>query len=299
MGETEVSLDHVAVMVPDLDPAEADYARMGFLLTPRSSHRGPVGDSADIEPWGTGNHCAMFRTGYFELLGITDRELFHDHVRARLDRYTGLHLIALGCRDAEATAAAVRERTGRRPELIDIGRDVPFGSGTRPGRFRIIHLPEGSFPEAELFFIEQATPEVLWQPSLLSHENRVSALAGVTLCSAAPEATARRLATLTAIEPDAEDKTYVFRFSSGWMEIADPGTIAARYPGAAIPSAPCVVAVTFGTSDMDATGKLLGARGVPLRAGPGDGIWVDPTAAQGAILEFVPERRAAENSPNG
>ena len=67
------ALDHVALVVPDLDAAAASYRRLGFRLTAKSSHKGAL-PSGEIGPWGTGNYCAMFEQGYFEILGITDRK---------------------------------------------------------------------------------------------------------------------------------------------------------------------------------------------------------------------------------
>ena len=56
-------------------------------------------------------------------------------------------------------------RASRRP--IFVGRDVPFGDGTKPGRFAIAYLDAEAYPEADFIIIEQETPDVLWQPELL------------------------------------------------------------------------------------------------------------------------------------
>ena len=52
-------IDHVVVLVRDLDKAQQAYARMGFTLTPRGFHT-----------LGSQNHCLMFGGDYVELLAV-------------------------------------------------------------------------------------------------------------------------------------------------------------------------------------------------------------------------------------
>ncbi len=57
-------IDHVVLLVRDLDGAEAQFHRLGFNLTPRGHH----------SRLGSYNHCAMLAGGdYLELLttGVT------------------------------------------------------------------------------------------------------------------------------------------------------------------------------------------------------------------------------------
>ena len=41
-SQTELTLDHVALVVSDLDRASEIYSRMGFTLSSRSSHKGSL-----------------------------------------------------------------------------------------------------------------------------------------------------------------------------------------------------------------------------------------------------------------
>lgn len=54
-------LDHVVILVRDLDAAQATYARLGLTLTPRGFHS-----------IGTHNHCIMFDSDYVELLAVRE-----------------------------------------------------------------------------------------------------------------------------------------------------------------------------------------------------------------------------------
>jgi len=53
-------LDHVGVAIKDLERGRAIYQRLGFRLTARSIHSGSREPGGPVEPWGSGNHCAMF-----------------------------------------------------------------------------------------------------------------------------------------------------------------------------------------------------------------------------------------------
>ncbi len=52
-------IDHVVLVVRDLDRARATYERLGFTLTPRGYHT-----------LGSQNHCIMFDRDYVELLAV-------------------------------------------------------------------------------------------------------------------------------------------------------------------------------------------------------------------------------------
>ena len=61
----------------------------------RSIHSGSRVPGAPVEVWGSGNHCAMFREGYLEIIGLTDPEKYSS-VKPMVERYEGLHIVAIG-----------------------------------------------------------------------------------------------------------------------------------------------------------------------------------------------------------
>lgn len=281
-GDDGLFLDHVAVVIPDLARAGKTYERLGFHLTPRSSHKGPLKPGGPLEPFGSGNHCAMFAEGYLELLGITDPKRYTGEVTPLLQRYAGLHLVALGCRDARQAARELGQRLGAELDIRELGRDVPQSEGgTKPALFRIVNLPASSFPEAKLFLIEQATPEVLWQPALLEQPNGVTDLAGAVLCVTSPAETRQRLSRILGSQ-DADGR---FTLARGTLDVIDRLEFSARYGGE--PRAlPMVATARFTVSDVAATARHLRAQGVAFQENGGR-LWAGPEAAEGAIVEFV------------
>lgn len=277
-----MDLDHVAVVVADLDAGRATFVRLGFRLSPRSSHRGPVPGQA-MADWGSGNHCAMFRQGYFEVLGITDPDGFKPHLDRRLARYEGLHLIAFGTADAEAEVAALRGRGVAIAPPERLGRDVPFGEGTQPGSFRIANMDPGTYPEADFIVIEQETRDVLWQPALMEQPNGVVSLEAAVVATDDPEATIARLRPVLGEGPDGR-----FTLSPGVLEVVGADALADRLPGCAPPGPlPCGVAVRFGVRDLAATRAYLAGAGVPVLTDTGALIRLAPDQGCGTAVEFV------------
>ena len=205
-----------------------------------------------------------------------------------LARYEGLHLIALGCDDAASVAVELETRVDGVHDVVEVQRDVPqVDGGTRLGRFRILHLDDGLFAPAELFYIEHATPDVLWQPALLDQPNGVIGLAAVTVASIDVDATARDLNRIVDVAPVSNDGQAVFQLEAGAVEIADPGMLAARYDDVALPDAPAVAAARLTVKDIAATAALLREAGISTGERADGILWVGPEATAGAIVEFV------------
>ncbi len=281
----KLTLDHVALVTPDLGQSKNDYETLGFQLTRESSHKGRVTPDGPIVPWGSGNHCAMFERGYYEILGLTDPNRYHEHFKAALDRFHGVSLIALGCDDAATFYAERKDRTPGLQKPVEVGRDVPYGQSTREGLFRIAHLGGEAFPEAELFFIEQATPSVLWQKKLMKHKNGVVGLAGITICSENPEETAARFERCTGLGGTAVDGEPYFSLDEGYVAITEPGALAKSYPEAVLSAVPSVALVRLDVVSVDETRSFLEKSGVTPHASEA-GIWVRPERTGGVILEF-------------
>ena len=107
-----LNLDHVGIAVHDLDAAAEQFRRLGFQLTPRGYHTLPAKADGERPRVGSGNNCAMLERGYIELIGIVDPS-YLGRLRDDLARYEGLHIVAFGTRDSEATIQALRARAGR------------------------------------------------------------------------------------------------------------------------------------------------------------------------------------------
>ena len=286
-----LALDHVGVAAHSLDAVQATYEGLGFRLTSRSMHSGALTPGGPIQPWGSGNHCAMFQRGYLELLGITDPSL-HSSAKALLEQYEGAHIVAFAVPSADDAYTGLSHRTRGINPVRAFERDVPYGvagTETRRAAFRAGSTDKNLFPEGRFVFVEHLTPDVLWQPHLLEHPNGAVALNEVVLCAADLAATRDRLTALLGLEP-CEDLLggAVYALSHGRLRVVTPATAAEWAPDVVPPRLPYVAGVGVSVVDLDQTRQALRANGVPVRERAGARIWVHPRDASGIVLSFTP-----------
>jgi catechol 2,3-dioxygenase-like lactoylglutathione lyase family enzyme len=85
MIPTILGLDHVVIAVRDLDAAAAEWAALGFRLSPRGTHS---------EHMGSGNYTMMFGEDYLELLGVLAEKPHNAPLRGFLAKREGLERTA-------------------------------------------------------------------------------------------------------------------------------------------------------------------------------------------------------------
>lgn len=284
---TGLSLDHVGVAVRDLAAARAAYAAMGFRLTPLSVHSGSRTPGGPVEPWGSGNHCAMLGAGYLELIGIVapDRP---SSVPPLLERYEGAHILALRCADAEAAYAELTSRAAHVDPPRVLERDAPFGpdgTETRRAAFRNIHCHGAHYAVSHLIVIEHRTPDVLWQPHLTRHPNGAAALVEAVLSVADPATTAERLAALAGAVPEiVGPDRFAVPLERGRISVMTPDAARATF-GAPPPSEPSIVAITVAVADLERARGEAEAGGLPIRR-HGAGLLIPAAAACGVAIRL-------------
>ena len=160
----EVALDHVGVVTRDLAGLAEQYLRLGFRLT-------PFARQADGR---IGNRCAMLHGGYIELLAAVDPQRGSATLERFLRRHAGAHILAFSVADIEQTMT----RLGRAGVTASAAEFERATDDTDPGapraRFKLLSLPEQ--PEGRLNLVQHLTPDALWQPRFLQHQNNAAAL---------------------------------------------------------------------------------------------------------------------------
>lgn len=273
-----LELDHVGVAVKSLERGRQAYARLGFTLTARSFHSGSRAPGAPVETWGSGNHCAMFREGYLEIIGLTDPEKYSS-VKDMVARYEGLHIIAIGVDPGGRAGTSV---DAARDALVAAGipveaarsleRDAAFGpkdEEVRRAKFRNCYLDRQRYPEGRFLYIQHLTREVLWQPHLLAHANGAVGIDEAWFASDDPGATRARLAP---VFPDAV---------RGRFRVVAPG----EWPFRPLPPLPSPVGFGIRVESLDRTRSHLASQGIAVTEDQG-ALWVGPEDACGAALRF-------------
>lgn len=214
-------IDHIVIAVRDLAEASADYAALGFTVTPGGEHTGGATHNALIS-FGDGS--------YFELIAFREPDRPQEH------KWWRRFATGEGTVDFALWADDVAEEA-RRLAAAGIAVDGPVAGGRlRPDGEEVawrnlgLHVPGAPLP----FVIEDVTPrEVRVPPSPASeHPLGVTGIAGLTLLVADLDVAAAPFAALLGApgEPGPFDMPGVLRalrFASDkyWIDLAeaDPG----------------------------------------------------------------------------
>lgn len=285
-------LDHVGLGIKNLDHARASFEKMGFRLTSRSMHAGALEPGGPVVPWGSGNHCAMFERGYFELLGLVDDGM-PSTVKRMVARYEGLHIVAMNCSSSGAAYQSLIQAGVKTAAPAKLERDAAFGVNdemVRRAKFENIYLDEEAHPEARFIVIEHRTPDVLWQPHLLQHENGAKELSSVYFVSPDVAQTAERLARfLGPGEP--VNEAIGFKLEGGRFWVMSEAAMRAHSPVHREGPVNRVAAAGIGVASLDKLRALLESRGIDYVEQPSldapRSIWVGPSEASHGALVFT------------
>ena len=146
----ELFLDHAAIFVDEFEHSGSVLERLGFTLTPLRLHTSALQPGDPITPLGTGNRCAMLRSGFLEVLGATSDTPMATQLRGQLARYPGLHLIAFSGAGPEAHHAAL-QADGLAPlPLAQLRRTQSSADGDEAISASILRLDPAQWPEGRV-----------------------------------------------------------------------------------------------------------------------------------------------------
>ncbi|MCZ4353981.1 VOC family protein [Roseovarius aestuarii] len=278
-------IDHCYSLVADLDAAVAQFAALGFTLSPRGMHS---------EAKGSANHTIMFPDDYFELLGLVRPTALnaprYDMLKTQGE---GLHSIACRVDDASAAEQAL-DNLGiatQNPGSFERPVDLP-GGGQGVAAFSILGFAPQEVPIGTVFMCQHRSRDTVWLPSLQVHANAACGLAGIVAQSDAPERDAKAFARLFAngvvrsIDGGVEVTTGP---NSASIKLMSRETLARVYKGLNLNKLPtgAFSAVQLNVHSEDAVTEVLARSKVPAIRTP-LGIAVGPEYAAGTIVEFIP-----------
>ncbi len=278
-------LDHIAHFVPDSDAAAKALEDFGFAVTPFSaqSHR-PTPD-APATPAGTGNRCVMLRRGYLEFLTPTGATPIADQLRQSIARYLGVHLIAFGTGDPETDRRRL-DAAGFQPlPVLALERPIATPDGEETARFSVLRVPSGTMAEGRIQFVQQHTPELLWQRRWLDHRNRAFGLAAVFVAVADPEEAAGRYTRYTGLSIEREGAARKLRTARGELIFLPPELVRAKL-GVEPPVLPWMAGYALETGDQIYARSQLEMKELETRdLGPGQ-FAVKAPPAIGGVMTF-------------
>jgi catechol 2,3-dioxygenase-like lactoylglutathione lyase family enzyme len=209
------AVDHIVVVVPDLEAAIAAYGGAGFTVVRGGRHN-----------IGTHNALVAFADGsYIELIAFLNAVPGHPWYRA-LETRGGLVDFCMQTDDLESDAAALRAAGAAIGDPSPMTRDRPDG-------YRlswVLAIPQPPFNGQVPFLIRDETPRDERVPRERSHRNGVTGLKRVTLAVEDPGESSRYYARVLGRpaaprrRPDLDASGAVFAIGPHEIELIAPGS---------------------------------------------------------------------------
>jgi catechol 2,3-dioxygenase-like lactoylglutathione lyase family enzyme len=277
-GQAVKGIDHVVVVVRDIEAARAAYTALGFQVQPRGFHA----------RLGTANHLMIFGDNYFELIGIVEPNPFNAERRAWLEKNGGGLANAALRTDGADIAYAAWTAAGLQPDpVLDFDRAVDIAGKAERAAFRTVRLGTLRARLLGFFACEHCTPQFVYRQEWGRHANGVTALAGATVIAEDPttdEAYVRKVFGDAAVRR--EDGGLVVRSGGTPIRYVTRDRFAALYTGTApTRSDDHPALLSFAVADVARTQAVLRDGGVAHTATP-DRVLVPASAACGVCIEF-------------
>ena len=276
-------IDHLVIVVRDLEKAQDAYRRMGFTVSPKGRH-------GELK---SANHTIMFGEGdYLELLAIEQPHPFTAFYSDVLKTREGIAAAALKTGDARAARGLLSEAGYPAGEPVEFGRPVDLPGGARDARFTT--TPIDGVPEwgGRVFLCQHHTPDVVWRPELIQHDNTATGLAALVVAADDPAATAASYARLFGTAVEEQGPARVVPTGSAPIVVADPAALhwgwtgdPALAPELAVPR-PFLAGVVLRVADLERAQQALQKSKFPTVVGNGV-LRVSSASACGAMLAFA------------
>lgn len=279
-------IDHIVILVSDLDASAKRFAALGFTLSPRGTHSPHMGSA---------NYTIILQDDYFELLGMIAETPRNASKREALAK-NGEGMSSIACRigDAHAARAALAELGIATSDVMDFSRPLPLPDGsTGTAAFGVTTFEPREVPTGEMFMCQHKTRDMVWRPELMTHANGAIALAGVVVASASPEETARGFARLFAagrIQGAGNTYTVTTGDKSASITCMTPASVTEYYAGMDAEKIlhGAFAALQIAVDDIAKTQAHLQSKSIGFVKGRGGkSVFVSPADAGGTLMEFI------------
>jgi len=278
MPQAFKGIDHVMIVVPEIEAAGKLYQRLGFDVQPRGIH----------SHMGTANHLMILDGDYIELLGVLKPDPLNAPYKKIADEGGALANIALQT-DGADLAHDAWTKAGLAPEpIIEFSRGVEIAGTMEKAEFRIVRLPHGARPGVGLFVCDQRTPQFVYRKEWMNHPNGALHLTGVTVVADDPSAHEAAAAKVFGAAAIAKDKDgFTAKLSRAPIRYVPRSQFAARFGGLQ-PARTGDHAAVLGIKvrDIVVAAKVLEQGGIKPVATNDGRLLVPAPQAAGVMLEF-------------
>jgi catechol 2,3-dioxygenase-like lactoylglutathione lyase family enzyme len=277
-----LGLDHVIILVRDLDDADARLTRLGFRPTPRGVHSAHMG---------TANATVMLENGtYLEVLGVLEATPANADSRAVLAEREGPFGLALKTDDAHAAAEAFEAAQIAAGGALAFVRPVAFPNGTQDACFTVARARPDATPGASLFVCQHHTPDIVWREDYLEQPNGATGLAEVIGIADDLLAIEDAYGAIFGGRVRRADDRVTIAAGDAQITFLSPGAFAERFDAAGEPVCspkPRLAGLRVQVRDLDRTKATLQRNRVPWTEGAGGSVLVAPDQGCGTLFEFA------------
>jgi len=278
-------LDHIGIVGADLEAMERAYARLGFTVAPRCELVALAGDGS-ATPLGQVNSHLLFGRTYVELTAV-EGDLETHHLRDAIARYYGFHIVVLTAEDADAARSRLIANGLEAPPTALAGREVRYPGGRGMAGFRWFRVPDADLPDVFVCYVEQLTPDLVFDASLNDHPNGARELQEILICADDPAAAAARFARASGAAVATAPGGPRVELAVGRARFLGTEALRREFPDIAPPALPWAAGFTMSCPDIAATRRFLRNSDLSWHDG-GDRMWIGPDDACGAVVAFAP-----------
>lgn len=315
-------LHHAGLVVQDMDTAIGTFRRLGFTV-PEAAFPGlPTGAGGEHQGVGAGNTRLRLDDNFIELAAVVGpdgrlganavmvpmevpaerlpavREVISrttGRIADALERFEGLHILALEARDLDAAADRLAVSGVQHSGVSRLRQpvDTPEGTVTVPVAYLEIDEEPGLAPEGRIALAELPGAEARrWQGNP-GHPNGARRLTSVVLCVRDGDvaSTVHRYEAYAGSSVRSAGRRHVLDLGEGSLVIVGQSDLPQVLPRVQPVDLPAFVAYAIQVEDLDATASYLEHVKVPLHRSPDGNICVGPDAAHGAMIIFSEEPR--------
>jgi catechol 2,3-dioxygenase-like lactoylglutathione lyase family enzyme len=277
-----LGLDHVIILVRDLDDADARMARLGFRPTPRGYHSAHMG---------TANATVMLRNGtYFETLTVLQATPANADTRAVLAEREGPFGLALKTDDAHGAADAFEAAEIGAGGALAFVRPVALPNGAQDACFTVARTRVEATPGVSLFVCQHHTPGIVWREDYLEQPNGATGLAEVIGIADDLAAIEDAYGVIFGERVQETDDRVTIAAGEARITFLSPNAFVERFGAVGEPVTsprPRLAALRVQVRDLDRAQGLLQRNGVPWTEGYEKCLLVGPDAGCGTLFELA------------
>ncbi len=263
------NINHVGIAVRQMSDAQTCFEAMGFTLTPYSPHSGSLKAGETVQNFNSGNRCLMFGDSYLEILASEDPANPAPRITKFLESHQGGQIICFNSEDLPGLSERLRQAEIPNSGVLALQRDIDTPEGVKLARFERIQFEPDNSPEGYIQAARHLTPEYIYQPRFIGHDNACHQLSQTILVVDDVDAFTSKYRALLALEPVIDGDTVNFHFPSA-SRLTITGLQGAKrvLPGSLLPPIPGIAGVAFRTTKLDRVRTLLKQNAIPFADQP-------------------------------